>query len=404
MLEKFSWDRIIDYLLHASQRIILVMPSVHEEWVEVIERNPNLRNLEIYICIDNSEYVIRNGYGSIKSIEKLKSIGAVIMECPGLKVSLLSSDTYSFCLFLESRIISGNPDGYNAIQLNPATSNQILSQFFPLIPELESNQDIYPLISAPLQESKITAIKKSLEESPPDEPDLKRKINTYNALFQYAELQVEGGNLSRKTILIPPKALPFKNSEIQNRLKSKYELFKPSDSDSWNELEEINTRAEEIRKKYLKPCRVRNGKSILKKKDKTEFINEIKGLRGKVEAANISLIDKIQTAILNSRDLLLKELKSFYQANRAQLYPNYSPENAERQIEIDAMISISKVNFPDAQTLVSNIKLKEMYSDFTWEDLNDKEFEKWFINAGLIDSNENGRIANFEKAYKLRPN
>jgi hypothetical protein len=404
MLEKLSWNHIIDLLLYANQKIILVMPSIHEEWVEVIERNQNWDKLQIYICIDNSEEVIRNGYGSIKSIEKLKSIGAVIMECPGLKVSLLSSDTYSFCLFLESRIISGNPDGYNAIQLNSATSNQILGQFFPLIPEFESNQDIYPLISAPLQESKISAIKKSLEESPPDEPDLKRKINTYNALFQYAELQVEGGNLSRKTILIPPKALPFKNSEIQNRLKSKYELFKPSDSDSWNELEEINTRAEEIRKKYLKPCRVRNGKSILKKKDKTEFIKEIKELRGKVEAANNSLIDKIQTAILNSRDLLLKELKSFYQANRAQLYPYYSPENAERQIDTDAMISISKVKFPDAQTLVSNIKLKEMYSDFTWEDLHDKEFENWFIDAGLIDPKENGQIANFEKAYKLRPN
>jgi len=82
MIEKINWGKIVNKLHNAKNRIVLIMPSVHEEWVDVIISNAN--KLQILICIDNSEVAIRNGYGSIKGIDGLKNCGADIRECDGL--------------------------------------------------------------------------------------------------------------------------------------------------------------------------------------------------------------------------------------------------------------------------------------------------------------------------------
>ena len=51
MVTKLSWPDIVDLLATAMNRIILIMPAIHEEWADVIE----------YILIQNENLLFNNG-------------------------------------------------------------------------------------------------------------------------------------------------------------------------------------------------------------------------------------------------------------------------------------------------------------------------------------------------------
>ena len=77
MLLQLNWNDIADLLINANDTIVLCMPSIHEEWIMAIERNAKRSKLKVKVCIENSETVVRNGYGSITSIDKLKKLKAI---------------------------------------------------------------------------------------------------------------------------------------------------------------------------------------------------------------------------------------------------------------------------------------------------------------------------------------
>ena len=200
------------------------MPSIHEEWVDAIYRvnkNPNLR---VLICIDNQEIVYRQGYGNLNSIKELCGKNALVKHCENLRICFIGIDDLGCSLFYESRIISGDQDGPNAFQLDRSAADNIIESFFP-----EEYANLFELDGSPqvepLKEGELAAVENKLLVNPPVGPDLQREISTYNTLFQYAELHFEGGNISSKTLTIPPSALPFKNSELKARMKTRFNLF-----------------------------------------------------------------------------------------------------------------------------------------------------------------------------------
>ena len=401
MVLKISWDNIIELLLKAQNQIILVLPAIHEEWVQVIQSNPNLNNVEIKVCIDNSEETIRKGYGSIKSVDVLKTMATTFKECEGLKINLLCIDEEAYLLFLESRIISGDPVGFNAIKIQEPSISSILKQIFPSADD-KNETTTGGIISSPLQEIKIEEIKKALEENPIEEPDIKRKVWMYNNLFQYTELHLEGGNLSSKTIAIPSSALPFKDAELKSRIKSRINLFEKEETEQWAELLEIKNKLTEIREKYLTPCKLRKDKSILKKTDKEEYLKEIKELIELAENNSNSILDKVQTAINATEETLVGELRKFWLENPPETLKNLNPENAEKQITREINAVIAKINLPSASSLVNKINVAVVFYDLTREDLDEKPLIDWFLKEGIITEAENRSIAKFSNAFAIK--
>lgn len=401
MTVKLNWDKIIDLLLHAKNNLVLIMPAVHEPWVEVIRRNENKDKLNIHVCFDNSEEVIRNGYGDVSSIADLKELGATVKECDGLRISFICSDQEAYCLFLESRMLAGDPEGYNAVKLNMQTAREIMLQFSP---ELFSFKQENPaeVIAVPLQEEKAEEIKAALDKNPPEDADLKRKISTYNTLFQYAELHLEGGNLSSKSISIPSDALPFKDEELKKRMKATFNLFTKETTAGWSEIHDLKSKVDEIRKTYLNTCAVRKEKSILKKEDKEAFRKEVDDLKKEIEEKTKTLINKVQTAINNSEDTLRDELRAFFKVNQLDSFKGLDKENTDIQIEKEINKILFKIKLPDANSLISKIKLEVMYYELTYEDLNDEKFLEWFHTKGLITIKDSNKLANFKDAFAVK--
>ena len=71
ILHALTWDKILALFQKARNRIVLVMPSIYEEWVTAIYDLHQKKNLEVWVCFDNQVEVFRSGYGDIKAIEKL---------------------------------------------------------------------------------------------------------------------------------------------------------------------------------------------------------------------------------------------------------------------------------------------------------------------------------------------
>lgn len=402
MVIKITWPDIIDLLLKAKQHIVLIMPAIHEEWVEIIQKNKNAKDCKIEICIDNSEDVIRNGYGSVKSLEALVSLNAIIKECPGLRVNFISVDGVSFCFFLESRILAGNPDGYNALVMDELQAGKIISQFFKDA-YLDNQEDDAELISIPLQVSKATAIKQALEKNPPEEPDLQRKINTYKTHFQYAEIHFEGGGIQSKTITIPKDALPFKDADLKDRMKTRFNLFTKEDSDKWNKLDEIDTMIKNIRKDFLNPCKYKRGRNIIDKSKKGAFLIKAEDIKNAVGQKKKDLTDDIQRAINKSEDVLTKELTNFLEANPPEKIREIK-DDALRKRQIAKMIQeiILKTKIPSASDLIDKMVIETEYAEFTEEDLSDEKFLAWFTEKKLLTKETENDIASFEIAFTFK--
>lgn len=427
MIVKLSWGNIIDLILSAKSKLVLIMPAIHEEWVEVIKTNESLKPSNITICVDNSEEAIRSGYGDISSINSLKEYGVTIKECEGLRISFICSDNNAYCLSMESRMIAGDPTGYNAIKLNTEAAKDILFQFTPelfvtkeepkylidLIKEEKEPDPLPPLffglpespkepIATQINEEKAEEVKAALIKNPPESPDLKRKISTYTTLFQYAELHLEGGNITSKTISIPSDALPFKDEELKKRLKTSINLFTKETTSEWTEIHDLKKKLEEIRKTYLTPCNLRKEKSILLKASKSEFQNKVNALKKETEGKTKELVNKVQTAINNSEDTLKNELEAFFAANPPDSVENLDKDNAKRQIDKEISLILGKIKLPKANDLVSKIKLEELYYELTYEDLNDKQLYTWFLNKGLLNKDDSDKLAHFKNAYEIK--
>jgi len=399
MVSKLSWSNIIDLLRSVEHRLVLIMPAIHEEWIDAIfsAEDPG-QEVEFLICIDNSDTVVRNGYGSIKSISRLRESYINVKECTDLRVNFISVDHVSYCLFMESRILEGDPIGYNAIKLSSESAALIIKQFFP--DQNEPNTE--EVIALPLNEEKFDAVKRSLEITPPSHPDLQRQINTYKTFFQYAEIHFEGGNLQNKTITIPNDALPFKDVELKNRMKTRFSLFDNEDTDKWSQLEKIKRKLEDIRGKYLIPCKLKRGRSILRKEDKVAFLGELNQLKKLLEEKSKSLYEDIQRAIYKSEDALSAELSLFFEINLTdELKELRDPELRNRQIKKMVQQIITNTKFPKASDLIQNMAIEEQYAEFTEEDLSNKEFLAWFKEKNLINQDTEDQLAKFEKAYKV---
>ncbi|MBL7913987.1 MAG: hypothetical protein JNL49_02980 [Bacteroidia bacterium] len=400
MVVKLSWENIVDLILSTKKRFILIMPAIHEEWIDVIDQINDLDGpIEMKFCIDNHEMAVRKGYGSIKSIDRLRNNYHDINECSDLRINFLCVDDVCYLIFLESRILEGSPAGYNAIKLNKDTGQVIIDQFF------EKHESLNPngLISTPLNEAQFEQVQEALMSNPPSEPDLQRQINTYKTHFQYAEIHFEGGGLQNKTVNIPKDALPFKDSELKKRMKTSFNLFSKEDVAAWEDFTEIKNKIAEIRIAYLHPCKLKRGRSIIKKTNKEAYVNDIILLKEMVESKRNEMLESIQNAIFHSKDLLTTELTLFFQVNPPDQIIGINDEVIKTRMIKDIIDKILiKTKIPHASELINKMTIDDQYSEFTEEDLSNKEFLDWFNEKGLIDKNTDNEIANFEKAYKIR--
>jgi hypothetical protein len=428
-ISHIGFEDITDYISNTKDILIISLPNIYEELCESIisfKKKNNIKNTKI--IIDNSEGNYRNGFGEIKAIEKLKKEGIEIYELKGNLVSFIIFDDLGYYLFPQSRIFSGEEDlTSNAVLIDPISILRLKSYFFPQKNIIEKeeikNQVIEGFEKAKdfmkntideldkekqyavktLKESEISKVKNLLDKNPPLHPDLERQIETYKTKVQFVELSFQGSNLNSKDITLPSKALPFKDAEIRDKLKTKMKLFDEIEKrDEFKPFQELKQKIDNIRKRYLIPLTSRNEKNIIKVEEKMDFENSINAVIECIPQAKQEVIEFLDTEILNSEDRIRKELQLFLEENPPDDVKNYKPDIRKRKIEHFINELFGKVNFPKAMDLLDNISIKYHYYDLTFEDLKAQELLDEFEEKGIMNKNDIESIVKIKKAFEAK--
>ena len=338
-------------------------------------------------------------------------------------VSFIITDDSGYYLFPQSRIFSGDEDlTSNSAKISPLDVIKLKNYFFPpknkeredelknevieqykktieqTINEIDSTNERQFALQE-LDEDKLKQVVENLEEMPPDEPDLKRKLDTYISKIQFVELRFEGANFTSKDITIPPKALPYKNEEIRKKLLTKMKLF--TDLKNRDELRKYNlfiTNFKSIKEKYLTPLTCRKDKSIVRIENKLKFKEEIDEVKEKLTEIQKSLLAFLNNEMITSKEEIKKELEIFIKENPPDKFKDY-PRPLENRIIIDEVNNIVySINFPDAKNILNKLDISYSFYDLTLEDFRDKHFIDELKTRNIINI-DNQTIVEMEKVF-----
>ena len=99
--------------------------------------------------------------------------------------------------------------------------------------------------------STFKTIQEAIKLDPPLAPNLQRKIKTYNAKVQLAELRFSGGRIQNMLVEFPKKGLPIQDEKLKELLQSRIKLINNADFLKENNLiKTLQDEVEALRKKF----------------------------------------------------------------------------------------------------------------------------------------------------------
>lgn len=421
-IEKININQLLQSITNETTCLYVALPSIDNEIAKILVEKSS--GIKINLLIDNSEDVIRNGFGDINGLEQIMNSNIKTFQSNGNLISFIIADDIGYFIFPHSKLFLENATGNNAFKIDPLTQ-QLLIQYFFKIKNEEVNNSIdyanYDLalthfntalkeindvetVPEKIDKKNYEIIKERILNNPPLEPDLKRIINTYSAKIQFVELKFTGVNISNKKASIPQNILPVNNSELNELLQTRINMFQNiENTEDYKKLKDIKDNIEKLRKIYLKPISSRNGKSIIKLEKKEAFKNEIENIKKEVEKLNRELTTLLEASRQKTISLLKDALKNYYDKN--------PPENVKaitqqeiRDNKIQEIINgnIIKIRLAEVSKLLDKISINVHFFDLTWEDFNNPKFLDELVSKKIMVKDEVDSIVKMKKAIDVK--
>jgi hypothetical protein len=252
-----------------------------------------------------------------------------------------------------------------------------------------------------IKSAEIESIAKDIKSNPPLNPDFKRIVEFYSNKFQYVKLKFEGSNIQQRKIEIPARALPIADTSLRERLETRLNLFEPDQiNDSFESLNELKKAVAHIREEYLIKVKSRE-ESLLNKLEKINFENVIESLRQTMNVMKSGLLTTLGVQMAETKENLLHDLVEYYIENPRTLFPDH-PQYWEghsayllQHAKKKSAEIINRIKWPEPHILVEGFNLEILYSDITYEDIKNPNFQRELKECGLInDTDENTAVQN----------
>ena len=432
-IRKLSWPAIVDIIMSARVEVRLVLPSVHQEWVDLLEKVVS-KGVDVKICVSNAEKPIREGLGDDVAVDKLLKLGISINETKPNRIALIYVDNRGFLYFPISKIFEDTTTDAgvtNAVLLDYFSAVSILSSFFPedinklndsisvssmtieeiIRAKIDGTRRVLNLadtssIATPFDIKKFREIQAILKNDPPVEPDLRRMIDVYNLKVQFVELRFENGRILGRRVAIPKKALPFESLELRRIIDAGMKLFSEdgfSISDTLGSYSSFQERVRKIREKYLVPIKCRPEKSILQKDKKSLFLKEVEELNSDIRIIRSKLAQDLSKEIDAARGRLSRELTQFFMKNppKEVLNQRLTKNEWEEKCYLYVKNILRQMKFPDPNNMVDSMKLHWHFYDLTWNDLSDQELLEEFWRKNIL-KNDLESIREISKVFKTK--
>lgn len=410
ILKKFTFNAIVDYLYNAKKEVYWISPTLTTEIAHTLKDIADL-GIEVSILTDLNPDRFRNYEGELEAIDLLlKNNRIAIYKARDLGVGFVVVDKEGYAFFTPQRAYEQDGDRFNGLKLDKKTINRLISLLFK--PNIDT-QDIFEsfeydhlidsLQLSIVEETDIIRTRKELEIDPPLKLNIKRLINVYKSQFQIVDIKFTGSKLHIKKIKLPNNALPFSDSRLKNSIESQLRLFSEiNKKEYFNPFFEVIDQYDILKGQYLTYIKSRD-KNVIKKIDKPQFDKYIISLNSKIVTLKNDLKFKLQEEIINTKAAIRDNLKQFIMVNPTEPLLNLSERGLEQGAEQQANDIVSRINFPTAESLLANLSLQKNYYDLTWEDLNDSNVIKEFLEKGLITKDEMSEFNNVRRAYEIDP-
>lgn len=381
-----SQDRISELISGAERRVIYAAPNLSDKIASQLKFcNETKHNVTLRIIIDADSEALRHGFGELEGIKTLANANIEIRKSPGLRIGVLMIDEKAWVFSPTPEVIFEQPDEhtFNAVEVSEAFAQQILVS---IAPELSVSEDdplsnvVLPDSAVPeigfeaVTQQEITQIENEIIKAPPQKFDLARKVNVYQAYYQFVEIELSNCSLGSFTIPISDQLLAIVDDEdVRRRLKARYKLVEP-DSKIKMDLKGISDAVNDLRKDFTTIINEKIGRVIAKER-KEDFLKRVEEIRSFISATTEEIESDLKSEVGGNCEKLakvllpvVKENKTGYLRNR--LLGDFSNEQKIIDLIVDSIMPSETV----IKNLVEGMKLDVTFKDITYEMLNNADF------------------------------
>ena len=365
-------DSLCELISAANRRLIILAPAVSLAVAEAISgRWRMLGSDAVNVILDIDPSVYRIGYGDEEGlnllIETASLLNTEVYRQPGIRIGLIISDDETMAYSPTPQLIEAGPENLetpNAIRIGsaPEEIERELGQGLNGVNDQVIGKDV---VSA----KDIEGVRQDLDENPPQKFDIVRKVNVFNAYFEFVEFELKGTFLDRKTIRIPSHLMGVADDDTKEKLRASFRLVDKGDALSGQHLEKDKNL---IMKKYLKVLKG-YGTVILRTK-KDEFRIEVEDLRKAVATFSETAKEELQKRIDERRNDLVAALFPAIKQNPPKEWIKWDgtiPDNATlHQFLSDDL----RQAFGNADRLIRQMDVRCLFKAVTYESLQDEKF------------------------------
>ena len=146
----------------------------------------------------------------------------------------------------------------------------------------------------------VDSLRKNLDDNPPQAFNIARRMTVFNSHFEFAELELTGVNIARKRVRIPNHLLGVADERTRDQLRSQFQVVAPDSKISGKALRQDR---ELIARRFLTV--IPNYGSVVRRKEKSEFIEQVDKLRGRVTEFKTKLESELQESMEKSLQALV---------------------------------------------------------------------------------------------------
>lgn len=383
-----SQDRLANLVSQAQRAVCYAAPGIQLDLANAMVKTAKRLGKEMLtVNLDFDERVMRMGYGDIGAVKLLLDAGIAVQSSPGLRTALIvvDNDGYVFtptALYLEAEPADGAVS--NAMRLSGEQLAQALARLSPAAKAIavaqaktpEAKKQIEDLaldvVCAPISARTLAEVTNSLKQAPPVSFNLARQVRVFEPYLQYVELSLSGAAIQRHRMAIPPSIQKLGGSkDLESRLRTTFELIEKDSTLSSKPLEDA---LNEIRKNFTPSLGKDHGRVVLKAA-KPYLVERLRELRTKLEEHQKMVATELQKHLDTSR----QQIVDYYLPRVIESRPDVllgqslNGEITETAAARWLHFELDRV-FPDAASLIQEMKLDERYKDVTYETLNREDF------------------------------
>lgn len=365
----------------AGERVLLCAPGFGDSVAAaLIEAHGRLGRERVVVVVDGTAHAARLGYGHFDAVGQLSQAGVDIRVEPGLRLGTLIVDDRGWCFATPPLLVDATMEkavAPNAMCLMPAQVEALARAISPLSWPFQEGQfgsTARPEIGAVTAKPEaLASVQAALQADPPQQFDIARKVNVFNAFVEFVELSLVGTELTRQRVALPRDLLlAVSDRDTRERLTTSFQLIDPG-ATIGREAKEIRLAVDKLRKVHTRVLNPYG--SITLRSNRQRLEAAVAAVQVQVAAFAGTVKSRLQKEIDHSRKQLVQSVLPGLKAKPPEaLLAGVVGKPTVEQITrwIDRQLDQT---FPTVDDIVRDMRMVVTVKAVTYEMLKDPKFQ-----------------------------